>query len=560
MYQVGTNIGNVHPPLRQGEGFATVVKDDKTDDYAVKYAQLRKAAKDKDLADRAAKRNDALKKLQAATPDFFYAHQKEVGAAYDDMMAKGLAAMKAGSNDPFNGTSDADIEFQKAAAKVGQMSKFSTQIRDQYKAFQQDIQAKGPDFFDPTTITQSQDYFFGKSLADHMESPTTAPTVQQRKPLQNSIELASGWAGKLQAGTQKDGTVDPNTAREVIRTAFRDPESGKGIMSTFSMALKGYTEEERAALEAEALQNGLSAPEMYALKTTQAFLKSPAPYSVNDALKVGDQLFTPTTTEWRGSESFSKRTDAAKSLQSATSVARGILHDDPRALQAFASLYKLKHDPNETEAEFFNEVQSALAQDLYARAPKDRMAGQTSEGKGNKDLELSTERWLQDMKSGRREFAQEAAGVLSGMKFYGNLFVEKAETIPGAAIEWPDEIVSNLAPGEREKADWLRLRLKTPVGTQISKEEVVGQMGQEMADKIEVIEKQGESEVFINLDKLEPTDQFLRTLYQSSHKQTGTLYKGPGWTSKGKIQDLLKPASPSAPNKSKNDQAPIYQF
>ncbi len=71
MYQVGTNIGNVHPPLRQGEGFATVVKDDKTDDYAVKYAQLRKAAKDKDLADRAAKRSDALKKLQAATPDFF---------------------------------------------------------------------------------------------------------------------------------------------------------------------------------------------------------------------------------------------------------------------------------------------------------------------------------------------------------------------------------------------------------------------------------------------------------------------------------------------------------
>lgn len=560
MYQVGTNIGNVHPPLRQGEGLATVVKDDKTDDYAVKYAQLRRAAKDKDLADRTAKRTEALKKMQTATPDFFYAHQKEVGAAYDDMMAKGLAALKSGSNDPFNGTSDADIEFQKAAAKVGQMSKFSTQIRDQYKAFQQDIQAKGPDFFDPGTITQSQDYFFGKSLADHMDNPTTAPTVQQRKPLQNSIELAAGWAGKLQSGAAKGGAVDPNTAREVVRSAFRDPESGQGIMSTFSLALKGYTEEERAALEAEALQNGLSAPEMYALKTTQAFLKSPEAYSVNDALKAGDQLFTPTTTEWRGSESFSKRVDPAKSLQSANSVARGILHDDPRALQAFASLYKLKHDPSETEAEFFQEVQAALAQDLYTRAPKDKMAGQSSEGKGNKDLELSTERWLQDMKSGKREFAQEAAGVLSGMKFYGNLFVEKAETIPGSAIEWPDEIVSNLAPGERERADYLRLRLKTPVGTQISKQEVVNQMGQEMEDKIEVIEKQGESEVFINLDKLEPTDQFLRTLYQTSHKQSGVLYKGPGWTSKGKIQDLLKPASPSAPNKSKNDQAPIYQF
>ena len=92
-------------------------------------------------------------------------------------------------------------------------------------------------------------------------------------------------------------------------------------------------------------------------------------------------------------------------------------------------------------------MQAALAQDLYTRAPKDKMAGQSSEGKGNKDLELSTERWLQDMKSGKREFAQEAAGVLSGMKFYGNLFVEKAETIPGSAIEWPDEIVSNPAPG-----------------------------------------------------------------------------------------------------------------
>ena len=99
-----------------------------------------------------------------------------------------------------------------------------------------------------------------------MDNPTTAPTVQQRKPLQNSIELAAGWAGKLQSGAAKGGAVDPNTAREVVRSAFRDPESGQGIMSTFSLALKGYTEEERAALEAEALQNGLSAPEMYALK------------------------------------------------------------------------------------------------------------------------------------------------------------------------------------------------------------------------------------------------------------------------------------------------------
>lgn len=558
MYQVGTQAGNVHPPLSQGVGFATVLTGGNADDYAVKYGMLRKQARDKALADRAAARNSALAKMTSAVPDFFYAHQKEIGSAVDDMMAKGQAAMRAGAIDPYSSTDPASIEFQKAAAQVAEMGKFSAQIKDQYKAFQQDIQAKGPDYFDPNTLTQSQSYFFDRTLGDHMANPTTAPLVQQRKPLQNSIELASGWAGKLSTGAPKDGAVDPKTARETIRAAFRDPESGPNVLLTFSTALKGYSDDERAALENEALQNGLSAPEMYALKTTQAFLKSPAPYSVNDALANGDKLFEPSTKEWHGAESFSKGVDQGASLKSANSVARGILHDDPRALSSFAALYKLKQDPAQTEAEFFDDVQHAMAQDLYARAKKVRESGVTSEGQGKKDLELSTDRWLQDMKSGKRELAQEAAGVLSGVKLYGNLFVEKAQTIGFNEAEWPEGLDFDMKPGEMDKAKILRLKLKTPMGVQLDKDEVQGLMGAEGPGKVEVMQKQGETEVYINLDKLEPTDQLLRTLYQSGHKQTGVLYKGPGWTSQTQLQEILKPQGKPAPKTA--PAKPVFQF
>lgn len=530
----GTDVLLTHN-LRQGEGLATTLGPQTSDDYAIRYAEARRAAKEQQIAARAAKRNAALQKMMTQVPDFFYRHKQEIDQAWKKVFDLGVEAMNSGVVDPYEGTDEKSIAFQRAANDLKIRATVSTQIKDQYKAMQQDVQAKGADFFNPQDLIDGEGYF-SRSLQDHLDNPTGVPLVRQRKPMQSSIQIASGLAAELNKGIKVGDTVDPNVARETIRTAFRDPVNGRDIATTFTGALENLTDDERAKLENEARQNGLSVPEMYAYQTMNAFLKRPGAYSINNALAEGDKLFKPSTTAYRGKETYGKSVDKRTSMASAMSVARGILLDDPRALGEFAAAYKLKQDPSETEEEFFGEVQRSLATDLYNRSAKDRESGVIAEGQSAKELEVSTDKWLQDLKSGKRQLAQEAAGVLQGGTYYGNMYISKAQTLPASEIQWTGEAPPfDLSVGDMENANILRLDLRTPVGTSITRDQF-----SDDPSAVEIVEKQGSAEVYINLSKLEPNDQMLRTLYQSAHKKTGTVYKGPGYTPENMtIEEIL---------------------
>lgn len=552
MYQaLGSNIGNVHPPLSQGVGLATVLTNGTTDQYLNRYTELMAAERKRKLEERAAERNAALKKMQDINPDFFYAHNKEISAAHEDAMRLGVQALKSGVNDPWTATDGQSVAFQKAMAKLQEMSHVSTQIKDQYKAWQQDVQAKGADYFDPKTIAENNKFFFGASLQDHMQNPTATPLLTQRQPLQNSIEFASGIAGKLSNG--KDGTpVDVAKVNDVIRAAFRDPETGAKTMETFSRALAGYSDSERKQVEAAGLQYGLSAPEMLAVQYTQKFLASPKPYSVQDALHQGDSALTVSYTEGGDTNQSYRVPNKKTTMAAATSIARGILHDDPRALSSFANMYGLKHDPNESEEEYFTEVQRALATDLYNREAKNREYRKTERGQDRKELEVSTDRWLSDLKSGKMELAQEAANVLQNSKYYGNLYIASARVAPSLQDVWDEAWVGkpfgNNAAAAGQSAGAMVLDIKTPMSAKPIKDDDVYDMMGEKKDsgKIDVQQTQGGFKVVINLDKLEPNDQLLRTIYQKAHKETGTLYQGPGYVPNQPetAADILKPVVP----------------
>ena len=577
MYQVGTRVGDIHQPLRQGEGKATVLGPQTSDDYFVRYAMARRSAREKAIDDRNAKRTAALGKMMTAQPDFFYAHRKEVSDAYNTALSLGAEAMKAGANDPWNSTDEKSTAFQKAMAQAQEMGKFSTQIRDQYKAFQQDIQAKGPDYFDPNTITNSEGYFFGKSLADHMANPQTAPLVMQRKPLQNAIDISSSLAGKLSAGAAKDGVVDENVGKEIVRTAFRDPETGAATMKTYTMALANYPEAERMQLENEARDAGLSAPEMYAWKTTQAFLKSKSPYSVQESLAAGDKLFEPSTKEWRGAETFSVKPDQAKSLQSAMSIARGILNDDPRSIGAFSAYYRVKQDPAETETEFLDELARKMGEDLYTRAKKTFQSGETAGGGKNAAADARANDWLQTMLSQDPYYMGQAASALQGIKYIGNLDVNQANVIPDLAGNSVDP-----ATGTLVQPYVLNLQLKTPLSVKIGSQQeaqqyILGEIQKETgttldpasisvdaltqegapiegATSTDVAQGAGGYNVYI---KVAPDNaQLLETLYRRADK-SGNIWKG--------RKNLPKPNEFQPPVQSINKKqagkvTPVFQF
>jgi hypothetical protein len=544
MNGVGTDQGYVHRQ-RQGTGKATVLTGGNTDDYFAKYSMLMGAERQKKLAEREATKSAALKKLNDYNPDFFYKHKDEIAKAQNEMKDLALAAMKGGALDPYTSTDPASVAFQRKYEEVDRMSKVSTQVKDQYKAYQQDIQGKGADHFDVSTIGEADGYFFGRSLGDHLTNPTGQPLVRQRKPYQNTVDQASAVAAKIN-GSLNGNPYDPAKGREVIRAMFVDPETGKQTAEAHVQALAALSEGERKEIEKQAQNFGISPPEMLAVRNAEAFITSPKPFEVEESLKRGLANFDVSTSTYGDHKGRGTSVKEKTTMQSAMKAAYSELRSDPRALNEWARFFNLKQDANETETEFFAEVQRAAAKHMYDLKDKDTGYVASNEGGKEKEVEVSSDLWLQDLKSGKYELAQEAAGVIRGLKFLGNLEVSDATVVASTGTAGPLSGKPRLDQG----ADRLAIKLKTPMATRLTEEEVATQIGVPAGEgKFELQQGQGETTVILKLDKLEPNDNMFKSMYKQSVKEGASLYKGAGYTRAGATVDDLLPGAtpPSAP-------------
>lgn len=534
MYQVGTDIGNANKQ-RQGTGLATVLQGGNADDNFLKYASMRSAQREEQLAKREAQRAASLKKLTDMNPDFFYRHQQEKMEMLNNAQRLGIEAMQAGIDNPWESADPRAIAFQKAATELQNAAQVSEQIGNQYKAFQQDVQAKGANYFDPRSLSGMEQYF-DRPLSEHRQNPSGVPLVTQRQPLANLTDFASALAGKIN-GTLNGTAYDPAAGRQAVREAFLNPDPNNNLAESATLALANYSPSERAEIEKKARDFGISAPEMLAAQMVDQFALKQKPFNVNDALAAADNAFDVTYSKYEGTDTFSKTPDKKTTMQGAMSAARSALRGDPRALNEFAAMYGLKHDPNETEVEFFDEVQRTLAADLYARKKKDRESGVFRDKADDQKLELSTDRWLRDMKSGDFAIAQNASGVLQNLDYLGNLKVKDARVQNKNIMSKEGEAPVNL----------LVLDLETPTQVKMTKQDVMDATGAN-EDDFEITSGSAGTTVTFDLSKMEPNNQLLRSMYQRSAKKQGVLY-GETFQVPQTLDELIE-TTPAKPAKS----------
>lgn len=551
---VGTDVG-IANKQRQGTGLATVLQGGTADDYFLRYAEKMAAKREEKLAQRDAQRAGALQKLSSLNPDFFYAHQQEKAEALKKVQELGMAAISGDENtpgvaNPWEGTDARSIEFQRAATELQNMASVSQQVQEFHKEFQRDVQAKGANYFDPRSLTGMHDYLFGRGLKDHMANPSSVPLVTQRQPLANLTDFASGLAGKIN-GSLNGNAYDPKMGREAVRAAFLNPDPNNNLAESATLALGAYSPTERAAIEKQAREYGISAPEMLATTIVEQFATKQKPFNVDEALGDAAKAFDVTYTKYEGTDTFSKRPDERATMQGANSAARAMLRSDPRALAEFSAMYGLKHDANETEAEFFAEVQRTVAKDLWTRKKKDRESGVFRDKADDQKLEQSTDLWLRDMKSGNYNVAQNAAGVLQNLGYLGNLKVSQAK-VQNAGLMTDKGDLQNGAAG-----NLLVLELETPTTVKMTKEEVGGQIGAK-EDSFEIEQGAGKTTVTVSLDKLDPNDQLLRSMYQRAAKQNGVLYEET-WKPPSTLDETF-PSAQTTPAPTPASNKKIYNF
>ena len=512
MYQVGTQAGVVNKQ-RQGTGLATVLQDtEQADDYFMKYMGARAEAAQKKAADKEVAKNAALGKIMAVNPDFFYKHQKEMADQVAKTQQLGVAAMQSGAADPAVGADPASQEYQKELNRLNQMSQVSVQVRDQFKAFQQDVQAKGADYFDPETIV-SWDGYANTSLSERMENPLSPPVVKQRQPYKDALVMAGTLAETISKGVQDGAQVDPATMRRTVREFFSDAKDGAVNTKSAAETYSNLPDARKQELADRAVQHGISAPEQMMFEMVDAQIKDPNPYNPAEALanaKLDVSEFART-----GAETFESGTSESKTRPAALSEANRLMNEKPDAFPAWARYYGMEQGKGQSEKEFRTEVQRKLATDLWDRAKKEYRSGVVSGSGSSPEQKKRTDDWLETIYGQDMTAAQQAIDMLRGVDYGQGFTIDNAQVIS-------DVITTTKGPMGALNGKIVRLEIASDVKAKFSKDDIAMAMGVNPAEVNvgkEVRLESGQVVRDVTITLRPENAGYLKTLYEDSEKK-----------------------------------------
>lgn len=415
---LGTNVGSVHKQ-RQGTGYATILQGD---DLAVKDFLIQddkqKAAAAAGAAAKKKAADDAMKALTEFNPERWLKHDKEIQSNMDQWISEGAKLINAGVN-PANSMDPASIAWRRKKAEIEAMSKASMQMKDMFTATRGKIDGSEADKYDPDSLGNMKTYF-DMPISDIVKSGILPPPLLQAKP---GLNLQKTWAGlsKDLYDRKGDKPLDEAGRWDFVRASMaNDPEVEEAAMSYFQNLPKS----EQDSYNDRAKREGKSVSELVNYDFLKRYEPGKEPFDLNKFVQQGVDSIDVPYTSYQTPTGFGKSVDKKEFDRIATNRAQVML-TNPEALYEYNKL--LPMNPGETEGVYRARAVADLARRLKETKATSTESGITERGQGEKDMMVSAEQWLRDIKSGDPTKQERASAFLFETKgVLGNMNVARA--------------------------------------------------------------------------------------------------------------------------------------
>lgn len=501
---VGTSQGAVNRQ-QQGTGLATVLQGSDALRYAISHNDQEKARRQA-LADAAkAKRDAALRKIQALAPEYWYKHTGEISSALDNHVEKGVELLGQ-QVDPFSSSDQRAVDFQKEHARIAAMAESSKQLKEQYTKLRQEIDGSNPDDYDPRSISNI-DAFYSRPLGEIVDERATPPTLIKKRAFMDAFNFV-GKNMQEWSKTWGEGSVPGEVEIMDFVTALgKDPANLENVSRSYSAKFTQMDDAEKKRILSTAQNGQIEFWQQMAYEDALRWRKTQEKFNPLDALKESAKTVEGGLdySSWENPNAFGTAVNSKDFEKSLGTVANAMINSDPRWMSYYEETGQVPRYDDETDGQYSVRVKKKLIEDIRPLVGINRKSGRTAKGEGEHIEAAGRNAFIQDMRSGDSVAAQSAANWLTGTKFSGNM------SIDGAFItESPQGFV-------------LELDIATPMGVQLVKEQLQGEFGAG-AEVSDVVEKQGKKTVKVYLGQDQIANQSLARLYDNTTKATGKNY------------------------------------
>lgn len=514
MNEVGTNIGKVHT-LRQGEGLATVLHGD-GGAYLANYWERRGVEKRAKFEEDKKNREASLAQFKAFKPEYWNKHTAEMTRHATAMRENYVGLLQLGIVDPYKSTDPRAQAFQKMTDEHRAMAQASGQMKSQFDQNRSLLNGADPTKYTAGSVGAQNEYF-NRPLADIIKSGDQAPEMELQRPMMSTYSFWSERAKNLDA--QMNGNPVTTQDRErFVDGILADPATSPEITRAYRSALKQMGPEARAEVESRAKSNGNSVLKQASIDDLQRYEKAKTPLDLDKEVSEAIGDIKPATYASTGPSGGSTGVNTKQLRTQTGQRARLLVDGDPRIMDIYEQRGIVPRADEDDDGEYRAKVVNHLAGRMYDMIPKSSAKTQTESGKADAERTDSGNLWLQDVKSGKGELDNEAAGRLVGSKW-------KDMNISEARVE-PTQM------GHRS----LVIRFDTKVDPQMLK----GKDGEDY----EIVNVGLGSEIVLPLTADQPNDNLLLNMYYESYKESKIPYKGAQILPKPKLKDF-KPSAHS---------------
>lgn len=503
MNDVGTNTGIVHRQ-REGTGLAHILTggSEALDTYGRIWnvSQAERARRD---AAAEAKRAAALKGLRDFAPEYAYQHKLELQPLIEQHIQKG-AELMANGVDPFVGTDEQSVMFQKEHQRIQALAQSSMQFQKEDAALMNDLEK-----IDPSSVTADS---FAQALAWRnqplsalLENGTARPPLLKKRAWSDASEFIGKNMKLWESG--HEGAAAPEVEDFVINLLLQPANRDK--IEAYAQKFQELPEPEKKRVQAAAQQGHREVVHQLALEDALRYQKGKEPFDFQKEIDraASDATSRVSYSEWQQGERSGRAPKKGDVDRQAALAAEEMINSRPDWMYFFDRNGELPRGQEETDPSYHARVKALLTAKVKPRIKADVEYRVNSKGAEDQKKKESADLFVADITGDDLRAANSAANMLTNTTLVSNMKIEDASV--------------NRAP---DYSTALRLSLTTPMSVSQIKQSIVDEAGVASED-VEVVEREGKKVAIVSFRPGEGGKQSAARLYDNFMKETGSVYE-----------------------------------
>jgi hypothetical protein len=517
---IGSNQGNIHN-LRQGEGFATTIDGRQTAMALLNRQDQQNAAAAKAAAAKKKERDAAKKEFMSFDPAYFYADHAEVAGLVENVQQEAVRLMsEEGIADVHTSANPKAMQWQankKYVTKVAQTSKDKEAwYMDMRKIRDDEKKASGI-----SNWAEIEDFAYKNSPEQILKNGVPFPKPVFKTPAFDIV----GETNKITKTWQelnKDKTMSPDDAMFMTKETFSNPAANEpsGFVAKINQIYNNLADADKKQFIAKAGKNGNTPEEEFMAHRFLTYSGQRVDLEKEILTNVG-KIGTSDVSIEEGKKTVSTKgvkdaeNKVRKSVASTLKANDGQIERDVQDGKYGDTGNTIEENYKAAE-DYYTEIGLASIDTKYKESYNE------GAGFGDKEIDMSTDVWYDELNSGDPERAQEAALFLYGSKSStGDGQVNSAKVMDGLGIPLSGAEISE-SPSKIESVNNKFLLLDVERGFKAPPGSKVIDFDEEEIKRLE--EETGLKNV--QVFELTPTNrQAFKKLYKEGVKSQKAIYE-----------------------------------